>query len=240
MTQLARMDTPAPMRAEVTPMIAMIERVALDPSASIEKLEQMLALKERMDAKDAERAFAAAFSAASAEFPMIPLNGKGHNAKPYALLKDIIAITRPILASHGLILTWNVETTDKVKVTAKLAHRDGHSQTTSIVLPADASGSKNAVQAFGSTQTYGQRYTAQAILGLSLGDDVDDDGKGSTAGTISDDQFIALRDLMEQAGGDESKFMAFFKIQHLEELPTAKYGEADAMLRKKIKAKAGA
>ena len=32
------------------PMVAMIERIAMDPSVPIERLEQMMAMKERMEA----------------------------------------------------------------------------------------------------------------------------------------------------------------------------------------------
>lgn len=161
------------------PMVSMIERIAMDPNADLAKLEKMLDMKERHEASQAKAAFASAFARASAEFPTIPLNGKGHNNKPYATLKDITSLTRPVLSAHGLALTFAIDTGERaVVVTAKLMHKDGHSESTSISLPADNSGSKNAVQAVGSTQTYGQRYTAQAILGLSLGDDTEDDGKG--------------------------------------------------------------
>ncbi len=161
------------------PMISMIERVAMDPDADLEKLERMLELKKQHDEQNAKAQFAAAFSRASAQFPTIPLNGKGHNDKPYATLKDITALTRPVLSEHGLALSFSVEVGDAVVVTAELMHQAGYSKTTSIDLPKDASGSKNAVQAVGSSQTYGQRYTAQAILGLSLGDDTEDDGRSS-------------------------------------------------------------
>ena len=240
MTALTKPEPNVVTFAPVDPMVSMIERVVLDPSADMAKLEKLLDMKERMERAGAERAFAAAFAAASAEFPPIPLNGKGNNNKPYALLKDIIGLTRPVLSRHGLALSFDVHTEGKVRVTARLSHQGGHVQTTTIDLPADKSGSKNEVQAVGSSQTYGQRYAAQAILGLSLGDDVDDDGAGAGLGsTITADQFRALRGLMEQAGGDEGKFLGFFKIEHLEELPLARFGEADAMLRKKIAAKAG-
>lgn len=160
-------------------MISMIERVAMNPDIPIDRLESMLALKERHEAQDAKAQFASAFARASSSFPTIPLNGKGHNGKPYATLKDITSLTRPVLSEHGLALTFAIETGDKIIVTAKLMHKAGHTESTSIALPADSSGSKNAVQAVGSSQTYGQRYTAQAILGLSLGEDTEDDGRSS-------------------------------------------------------------
>jgi len=219
----------------LAPMVAMIERVAMNPDLPIDRLEQMLAMKERMDAQASEQAFNAAFASASAEIPSIPLNGKGHNGRPYATLKDIVAKTRPVLAAHGLSLSWDVSTEDgKVRIVATLSHTQGHTRRSEIVLPADTSGSKNPVQAIGSAQTYGARYTAQAILGLALGDDVDDDGAGTSTGTITADQFQSLRDLMERADADEARFLRVYGIEHLHDLPSAKYADADGKLRTKI------
>ena len=220
-------------------MVSMIERVALDPNASIEKLERMLAMRESIMAADAKAAFSTAFAAASSEFPAIPMNGRGDKQKPYALLKDIINYTRPILTKNGLALSFSVDSTGgKVRVTAELMHVAGHSKTTCIELPNDQSGSKNAVQAVGSSQTYGQRYAAQAILGLSLGDDVDDDGKTAGGGAISEAQFFELRTLLDESGADEEKFCAYLKVKNIEELPAAQFAPAVSALRKKIKAKA--
>jgi hypothetical protein len=224
-----------PQETAVAPMVAMIERIAMNPDLPIDRLEQMLAMKERMDAQEAEQQFNAAFAAASAEIPSIPLNGKGHNGRPYATLKDIVAKTRPTLAGHGLSLSWDVATADgKVTVTAILSHVGGHTRRSEIILPADTSGSKNPVQAIGSTQTYGQRYTAQAILGLSLGDDVEDDGAGGSGATVTDEQQATLRDLLAQSGADEGKFLAYFRVEDLADLPAKAYANADAMLRRKI------
>jgi hypothetical protein len=219
------------------PVLAMIERVATDPSASIEKLERMMAMRDKLQADQARGQFAQAFAAASAEFPMIPLNGRGDKQKPYALLKDIISGTKPVLSRHGLALSFGVDSApDRVTVTAKLMHIAGHCETTSIELPKDQSGSKNAVQAVGSSQTYGQRYAAQAILGLSLGDDGDDDGKAAGAGDkIDADQFFQIKNLIDEAGADEAKFCEYLKVSNLEELPARAFANAVSALRAKIK-----
>ncbi len=182
MTELAEYNQPEPEGLlPADPMVSMIERVAMDPNSDLAKLERMLELKERHDAQSAKAAFAEAFSRASADFPTIPLRGQGHNGKPYATLEDITKFTRPVLSQHGLAMTFAIEVKEQVVVTAKLMHKAGHCEETSMSLPRDTSGSKNAVQAVGSTQKYGQRYTAQAILGLSLGEDDEDDGRGSGA-----------------------------------------------------------
>lgn len=163
------------------PMVSMIERVAMSPDLPIERLERMMDMKERMDAKAAKAEFDAAFSRASAEFPDIPLNGENkHQKTRYALLKDILSGVRPVLSRYGLALSFSTVVDENfVTVTAELSHQGGHSKRNSIPLPRDAGAGRNAVQAVGSSQTYGQRYTAQAILGLSLGDDTEDDGNGS-------------------------------------------------------------
>lgn len=223
--------------AQPDPVLSLIERVATDPNASIEKLERMMAMRDKLQADNARAAFAQAFAAASSEFPMIPLKGKGDKEKRYALLKDIISGTKPVLSRHGLALSFGVESApDRVTVTAKLMHVSGHCETTSIELPKDQSGSKNAVQAVGSSQTYGQRYAAQAILGLSLGDDGDDDGKAAGAGDkIDADQFFQIKNLIEEANADEAKFCQFLKVANLEELPARMFANAVSALRAKIK-----
>lgn len=223
------------------PMVSMIERIAMDPNADLAKLERMLELKEKHEATQAKAAFASAFAEASAEFPTIPLNGKGHNGKPYATLKDITAGTRPVLSRHGLTLSFSIEVGDQVIVTAELMHKDGHSKSTSIALPRDNSGSKNAVQAVGSTQTYGQRYTAQAILGLSLGDDAEDDGNaGGGAETISAEQFIELRNKAADAGVSEETICKAAGVSDLHFFPAKSFDAAMKRLDRNIAAKGGA
>src|SRR5699024_3669159 len=101
-------------------------------------------------------------------------------------------------------------------VTAKLMHRNGYEETASLPLPFDTSGNKSSVHSIGSSQTYGQRYTAQALLGLSLGDDTEDDGKAGGAGpTITAEQFETLRDKLEASGSDEARFLKFFGCDDL-------------------------
>ncbi|WP_340146807.1 ERF family protein [Halomonas sp. PA16-9] len=52
-----------------------------------------------------------------------------------------------------------------------------------MLLPADISGNKNAVQAFGSSTSYGKRYVLSALLNITRGQD--DNGKPSTKAASS-------------------------------------------------------
>lgn len=239
MTQLAKHEEHAPQQAA---MVSMIERVALDPNASIDKLERMLDMQERIQAQRAKAEHAEAKAEAMAEMPMVPMHGKGHNGRPYALLKDIVSATKPVLARHGLSLTWDTKIDGQVvTVTAILTHRNGHEERVSLPLPADNSGSKNPVQAFGSTQTYGQRYTAQSILGLALGDDTEDDGRGSSGpATITAEQYTELRDLIEAAGVDEDVVLKAENVLALFDLKAARYEPLKKRLNATIKQRTGA
>jgi hypothetical protein len=178
MSQLQKMETKS---AEIIdPTLAMIERVATNPDASVDALERMMAMKKEIDAQNAKARFDEAFAHASAAYPSIPQNGhNNHNGKSYSTLNDILTV-RPVLTTHGLALSFKTARQDDfLVVTARLSHVGGHSEENSIHLPLDEGAGRNKVQAVGSSQTYGQRYTAQAILGLSLGDDVEDDGRST-------------------------------------------------------------
>ena len=167
-------------------------------------------------------------------------NRNGGIQSTYALWEDINEAVRPVLHAHGFGLSFRTRQDGAtLTITGVLSHRDGHAEEASITLPHDASGSKNAVQAIGSSVSYGKRYTAGELLNLtSRGDD--DDGAAAGANTISEGQYHELRNLIEEAGADEARFAAFMKVQHLEELPAAAFSAAVAALRNKIRQTKGA
>ena len=224
-------------------MVNMIERLVMMPDIPLDRLQQMLDMKERMDAKTAEMAFAAAFAKMQAALPVIAERGKiknkdGEVQSTYPLWEDVNAALRAPLADNGLSMSFDRRKDDgKVVMGCIVTHEMGHSRRAEIDLPVDTSGSKNAVQGEGSTVSYGQRYSSKMLINWISEGSEDDDGAKAGAARIDADQFIALRDLLETSGGDEKKFLAFFKIEILEDMPLKRYGEADAMLRKKIAAK---
>src|SRR5690606_9193784 len=104
--------------------------------------------------------------------------------------------------------------------------RDGHSEETTIFLPADTSGSKNSVQAVGSSTSYGKRYTASALLNITTRGE-DDDGRAAGAGeTISREQLEELTALLDSVNADKRKFCEYFRIPGLADLPKAKFAAA--------------
>ncbi|MFC0677485.1 ERF family protein [Lysobacter korlensis] len=163
-------------------MLAVIERVATDPNADIDKMERLLQMHERMLEREARAAYTSAMAAMQPELPSIVERGKiknnsGNVTSTYALWEDINAAIKPILQKHGFALSFRTETgDDSVHVVGILAHRAGHQETTEITLPADKTGSKNSVQAVGSSVSYGKRYTAGSLLNITTHGE-DDDGR---------------------------------------------------------------
>jgi len=152
---------------ESTAIIQVIERAALNPDVDIDKMERLLQMQERVLDRQALMAYSAAMAAMQTELPSIAERGQGNNGN-YATLEDIVDTVRPILQRHGFAVSFRIQTQERgIQVTGVLMHREGHREETSMLLPADASGNKNAVQAFGSSTSYGKRYVLCALLNIT-------------------------------------------------------------------------
>lgn len=234
---------------ESSALIAMIERAARDPSVDIDKMERLFQMKERMDAMSAKSAYLSALSDMQPDLPVIEKLGKIERGKhkqtgeaqkssPYARFEDVVEAIRPVLAKHGFSLSFRIDMTSepgRLKTTGVLGHRAGHSEETSISLPIDDSGGKNNVQGWGSTASYGKRYTSFALLNIVARGE-DDDGKAAGAGTtISQEQEDALRDKIEAVEADLPAFCKYFKVDKISDMKASDYERAMTALEKRAR-----
>src|SRR5438128_552280 len=160
---------PAPDESSVA--LSQWDRYLRDPAVTVEKLTQLFELYERAEARSAKAAFNAAFAAMQGELPTIDETGaavmNGQQRYSYATQENIIEIVRPILQKHGFSLRFRHQYPDgKIKIIGILSHCAGHSEEDEFEAKADTSGSKNEIQAIGSTRTYGERYTTRALLNI--------------------------------------------------------------------------
>lgn len=163
------------------PEASMFERLARDSSVPVEKLEKLIELQERIMRHNARAEFNAAFAAMQGEIPAITERGEiavnGVVRSKYARHEDILEVVKPILQRHGFAIRHrNVFENGALRVIGILSHRSGHSEEDEFVAKADDSGSKNAIQALGSTRSYGARYTTIALLNIATKGQ-DDDGQ---------------------------------------------------------------
>lgn len=220
-------------------LLGVIARAARDPNVDIDKMERLLQMQERVQDRIAKAAYFDALAALQPNLPVITERGgikdrNGNIQSTYALWEDVNEAIRPLLAEHGFSLSFRVRRTDnEIIVTGVLAHRDGHSAETELSLPTDTSGSKNAVQAVGSSTSYGKRYTAFALLNITTQGE-DDDGRSAGAGvTVDDTQLIVLQGLASAVGADLQRFCKVFKVNSLKEIRADQFDKAKEALSSK-------
>ena len=164
-------------------VLLLVQQAAKDPAVDIDKLERLMQMHERLLAQQAAQSFAADLAEMQQHLPTVGERGAVRNKSgavqsTYALWEDINEAIKPILAQYGFALTFETDTSAGISVTGILTHRMGHDRRTSILLPADMSGAKNAVQAIASSISYGKRYTAGALLNLTSTNEDDDGNAG--------------------------------------------------------------
>jgi len=227
---------PPPPPTETNSILAVIERAALDPSIDIDKMERLLDMHERIQERQKEAAYCEALACLQADLPTIKENGtitnkEGRPQSHYALWEDIVAAITPVLSKWGLSLSFRILTTkDSITVTGVLAHKLGHSERTEIMLPLDTSGSKNVVQGYGSSVSYGKRYTAGALLNLRSGLEQDDDGQATGPEYVSEEQLMNLEALITELKINTPMFLRYMKADSLAKIPAKHYKNAVAAL----------
>lgn len=224
--------TEQPSRAVAMTPVDMLS-LAVERGASIETLEKLMGLRERYEASQARKAFDEAVAEAKAGIQPVLKNREGHNGKRYADFAAIAKAIDPIISQFGLSYRFRTTQTDRISVTCVLSHKDGHSEETTLSGPADTSGSKNAIQAIGSTLTYLQRYTLVQALGLAASED-DDGGKaGVTVETITEEQAMLLRELIEATQSDERGVLTYVRATDIGSIAADKFDGLVAMLKRK-------
>ncbi len=167
-------------------MMRLIEAAMAKPDFDMVKLERLLEVKERWDAAEAKKAFAAALTAFKAE----PINiykrkqvsfvtrDGDTTSYMHAELSDVTDAIGPAMAKHQLSFRWDIhQGQNGITVDCIVMHVMGHSEKVTMTGQPDASGKKNAIQQQASTITYLQRYTLLAATGMSTKGE-DDDGAG--------------------------------------------------------------
>ena len=220
-------------------LMDVIARAASDPSVDIDKMERLIAMQERVQANQAKVDFTAAKVTMQPYIPAIDMRGritirdKSDQSKiiqetAFARFEDIHQAVMPVLTSHGFDLSFRngLSPDGKVRVTTILSHIGGHSEETYFDLPHDSSGSKNAVQAVGSSTSYAKRYGILSILNIRVAGEDDDANTAIPIQPISVKQYDELQKLITSTQSDTERFEQYLagagKIkpdERLEDLP---------------------
>src|SRR5690606_12572130 len=115
-------------------------QIAVERGADIDQLQKLMELYERWEKSQARKAFDAAISAAKSQIkPIIKsrevdfTTAKGRTHYMYEDLAQIASEVDPILAEFGLSYRYrSSQEGNKLTVTCVIAHRDGHSEETTL------------------------------------------------------------------------------------------------------------
>jgi hypothetical protein len=184
----------------ITPMS--ILEIAVSQGADIDKLAKLMELQGRWEANEARKAFNAAMSVFKKNPPPIKKNKHvkfGTTEYDHATLDNVTDTITAALSAVGISHKWKVAQSPEIAVTCVLTHEMGHSEETTLKAGADTSGSKNAIQAIGSTVTYLQRYTLLAAVGMATGGDDDGGASGDSGNRLKEELVVERLTWIENA-----------------------------------------
>jgi hypothetical protein len=236
-------------------VFSLIEKVALDPGADVEKLERVMAMYEQIKAKEAELAYNSAKGRILRKLARIKIvknrsalreTEKGRPSKApsfkYAPLEEIDKHLRPLLVEAEMDLSYSDEPREGggVLIRGRLKHLpSGHFEDSFMPAPPDTTGGKSDVQAVGSTNSFLRRYVACNIFNIVVVGD-DDDGAG---GTVDEAQTKTILDLIKKSKVGP-KFLKYMKARSVEEvgsleaavatIPARDYRKAVSTLKEQI------
>jgi hypothetical protein len=237
---LDQMPVPATVQDLGGGILNVIAKAAADPNTDVDKLERLLAMQERVLAREAEQAFNAALLAAQDEIRPIYRNKKNSSTNStYADLEAVADAIDPIFRTHGFSSSFGTADCPlpgHYRVTCRLSHTGGHSRDYQADVPADTLGvkgtaNKTATHGFGSALSYGRRYLKLLIADVPT---TDDDGRAAGDGEpINKEQLRTLNGLADAVSADKISFCRYLKIDDLPHLPAFRYNDAVNLLTQK-------
>lgn len=224
-------------------LLEVIARAARDPNVDIDKMERLIAMQERVQARDSEMAFNQALNAAQGEMRPVAANASNPQTRSrYATFDKLDRVLRPIYTAHGFSLSFDEGDSpkpDHVRVLCYVSHTGGHTRIYHRDMPADGKGAKGGdvmtkTHAAGAAGSYGARYLLKGIFNVAVGEDDDDGNVGRVNITkISDAQWAELKRLLADTKADEAAFCTAYQIPTPHDLPAASYARAIGQLKRK-------
>lgn len=218
-------------------------RLAIDKNVDVDKLERLIALKEREVARNARDAFFQALANFQEKCPPVVKNKTaeivsrrtgGKFSYGYASLDELQRHIRPYLRAENLSYSFDVEADGKERliVTCILRHIDGHFERASFPVPIETTERMSGAQANGAALSYGKRQALSAVLGLSIEEDTD--GKRADApDLITEEQAADIDALIDEVYGPRrERFMKWLKVDTVAEIKAADYRRAVSELER--------
>ena len=243
MNQIVKKDEHMPVVpvSDGVAVMAMLQ-AAVGSGASPETLEKLVALQERIMAKQAEMDFNRAMHCFQVSCPPIGKNrtaGSGSFTYDYATLDHIASTIAPIMQKCGLSYSFESSIEEgAVRASCTIKHVGGHSSIAHFSAPIDRSAKMNDMQKTASALSYARRYALILALGLTTGE-MDDDGNAASLEPITESQAADLEALITELDANKDGFLRWLStklkmtIMSLDKIPAKAYADAVAGLESK-------
>lgn len=172
-----------------TSLLQIIQQAATNPAVDIDKMERLMAMHERLVAREAEAAFNDALAECQTECGRIAPDARNDQTKSnYATYAALDRVLRPIYTRHNFAISYTTAVSakgaDYIRVIAKVS-RGAYTRDYDIDMPADGKGAKGGdvmtkTHATGAAMQYGMRYLLKGIFNIAIGDE-DRDGNDPPA-----------------------------------------------------------
>lgn len=194
---------------------------------NVAAFERLVALKERMEDKRAEKEFAAAFVLLQSEMPAIQavkaVPGSNNTIRyHYAPYEAIMEQVRPILQKHGFTVTFSSDVKDdRVMQTCTLQHSGGHKRSNNFAarIGKGPPGSSEA-QGDGAASTYAKRFALCDALNIVVERDSDARAEGEA---ISADKALYLENTVKEVRFPTDAFFRLAGCASYAEISDGKY-----------------
>ncbi|WP_208438217.1 ERF family protein, partial [Bartonella taylorii] len=140
---------------------------ALENDVDMDRLERLIALREKEIERQNYERFASDLSNMQIEYQQIQKNSTNtHTNSQYATLDQYIDAVKNTLAKHRFALFSRIkeQSSDNIIIEMTLTHPSGNKISTEGKFPYDTKGCKSNIQSVGSAITYARRY----LLGMLL------------------------------------------------------------------------
>lgn len=178
------------------------------------------------------QSIAAALAAAQMEMgKALKQSTNPHFRSKYADLGNVMDACIPALNQNGIAVIQPTGEDEHGRHVKTVLIHGTSGETLECVVPLIVQ--KNDMQGYGSAVTYARRYGLMAMAGIAPEDDDGNGAKKGSPGTVSSDQFVALRDMVESTGSDVGKFLKAYGATDLQQFPADRFDHAMTQLRKK-------
>ncbi len=207
--------------------------VTAENAAAFEKL---IELHWKMQERDAEKEFNAAFVALQKDMPVIVASSVIPNRGKYERFEDVMKVVGPLLSKHGFSISFSNDFKEnRIIETCKLSHVAGHSQSNSFTVRVSGK-ADSETQADCKAATTAKRNALLNCLNIVIRQDClqDEENDPRNEGSpITLEQADELERRVKETNSNEADFLKVAGAPMYRQILSGKYQMLDGLLRRK-------